>query len=435
MKRFFLILTLFFVSSVPTFAGSFSDVPEAHENYAAIEYLFGKGVVSGYESGGFGPENSVKRAEAAKIITKAFNIATDGEYEILFPDVLSEQWFFPYVMGSQSSGVINGHSDGYFRPGDNVNLAETLKMVVLASAVELPSEVNEEVFADISSGEWFSPHAYYAREKNILWPDNYGLVHPAEDMTRGEFAEIIYRMSVVLENDGKVFPIDTNWSGYESSVVPFSIRYDSENWKISEGDGQVILLRPDVQYHQSTPGKIYDNTGEITVSLDDNDSGLSKSQYFNNIITAFPGLDYKEFMLDGYNALEVIDVSKNVVDWYVYVDGGKVLIVYTEYGDGTLSYQLQKLIKTMLANFQYTQTVNTDYSQLLSDIFSIILVEGKGMEYLNKLPNKIIVETDALGVGTGPVDYYYSEGVDYTFKYERSSDVILDKRAGNTTAF
>jgi hypothetical protein len=57
------------------------------------------------------------------------------------------------------------------------------------------------------------------------------------------------------------------------------------------------------------------------------------------------------------------------------------------------------------------------------------------MENLNKLPEKVIIETDTIGVGTGPVDYYYSETVNYTFKYERTLDLILDTRKGRTASF
>ena len=56
-------------------------------------------------------------------------------------------------------------------------------------------------------------------------------------------------------------------------------------------------------------------------------------------------------------------------------------------------------------------------------------------QLLNSLPDKVIIETDTIGVGTGPVDYYYSDGVNYTFKYERAADLILDTREGKTSAF
>ena len=76
-----------------------------------------------------------------------------------------------------------------------------------------------------------------------------------------------------------------------------------------------------------------------------------------------------------------------------------------------------------------------DYSDLLSEILENILVENTGEDTLDLLPDSTIIETDTIGVGTGPVDYYYSESLDYTFKYERASDVILDYREGETTAF
>jgi len=72
---------------------------------------------------------------------------------------------------------------------------------------------------------------------------------------------------------------------------------------------------------------------------------------------------------------------------------------------------------------------------VLENIFKLMLVEGKGMEALNTLPDKKIIDTDTIGVGTGAVDYYYSEAVNHTFKYERQNDVILDKRASETSAF
>ena len=92
----------------------------------------------------------------------------------------------------------------------------------------------------------------------------------------------------------------------------------------------------------------------------------------------------------------------------------------------------------MLETLEYkpvTLEPGEDYSELLSEILSNVLVEDKGMAMITKLPDSLIIETDAIGVGTGPVDYYYSSKMDYTFKYERESDVILDSRKGKTSAF
>ena len=130
--------------------------------------------------------------------------------------------------------------------------------------------------------------------------------------------------------------------------------------------------------------------------------------------------------------MALVNPEKQLYD-KIYAD-----VVYTQYGHGLLGYQLQQYIKAMLETLQYQEVTldpGEDYNELLSEILSYVLIEGKGMEELSKLPDKLIIETDAIGVGTGPVDYYYSEKLDYTFKYERDSDVILDSRKGQTTAF
>ena len=112
--------------------------------------------------------------------------------------------------------------------------------------------------------------------------------------------------------------------------------------------------------------------------------------------------------------------------------------IYTEYGNGDLAYQNQQIIKSMLSSFEYLSMDTPkaeDHSDLLSEILENILVENTGEDTLDLLPDSSIIETDTIGVGTGPVGYYYSETLDHTFKYERDSDVILDYREGETTAF
>ena len=433
MKKLFLLVCAFLFISLPVFAGSFPDVPSDHENYDAIEYLYEEGIVNGYENGDFGPNNTVTRAEAAKIIVGGFGIGHDGSYSADFSDVQSGDWFFPFVMGAKDDGVISGHEDGLFRPGDNVNLVETLKMVVLAGDVEVDDEVDEFIFNDVENDAWYAPHALYARNKNIVWPDESGNINAGTEMTRGEFAEVIYRMITVLDT-GEAFEIGGSWDYHKSTVLPFKMKFH-DSWEVIKNDEQVTFFKADEDYAQFSPERIYPNTGSVTVALDPNNESLDSDSYFDNIKNAFSDADFSEFTVDGFPALEVLYSGDRIVDWYVYLDDDQVLAVYTEFGDGTAGYQLQEVIKAMLNTLEYNKVSSVDYDEILNDLFEIVLVEDMGMSALNKLPNKNIIETDTIGVGTGPVDYYYSEDVDYTFKYERENDVILDTREGETSAF
>ncbi|MFA4891664.1 MAG: S-layer homology domain-containing protein, partial [Candidatus Gracilibacteria bacterium] len=136
-----LILAIGFVGgafSMVAFAGSFPDVPEDHVNYKAIQYLKDHGYIGGYGDLTFKPENEINRAEATRIIVSALNIAQDNEAVVLFGDVPKDQWFFPYVMGAYKAGIVSGDDDGKFRPGDTINLAESLRIVSEALKIELP---------------------------------------------------------------------------------------------------------------------------------------------------------------------------------------------------------------------------------------------------------------------------------------------------------
>ena len=244
-------------------------------------------------------------------------------------------------------------------------------------------------------------------------------------------------MATVLEKNGEPFPLDLSWQSYESKFLPFAMKYDDKSWKLFENKESVVFLRPDKQYSQFSPARVYPNSGVTTIMVDNNDGEMVAEQYFTNIKKAFPDAKYKKFKLKELEALEVLQESKRTVDWYIFLKDNDVLVVYTEYGPGPLGFQLQRIMKAMMASFEYRELKNNteDYSVLLSTIFEKVLVKGKGMEMLNTLPDKNIIETDTIGVGTGPVDYYYSEKVNYTFKYERTDDVILDSRSGKTTTF
>src|SRR3989338_11568834 len=157
MKKLFFVTLSFLLIGGNVFAASFPDVPEDHKNYEAVEFLDFNEIINGYTDGTFKPDGLVNRAEAIKIIVGAIVIEFEGEYEVLFPDVPKEQWFFDYVMAAQKAGIAKGYEDGKFRPADSVNLAETLKILFEAAGGELP-EVASDAFVDVPKDAWFAPY-------------------------------------------------------------------------------------------------------------------------------------------------------------------------------------------------------------------------------------------------------------------------------------
>lgn len=438
MKNFILSFSLSLFLSFSAFAASYPDVKEDNQHYAAVEFLSERGVIEGYDDGSFKPEALVNRAEAMKMISIAFNLASEKkEYAETFPDVKATDWFFTYVMSAQNNGVVKGYPSGKFLPAQTVNLAETLKMAMLSGKFTLPTEVGGNLYLDVKKDEWFAPYVLFAREKNVVFSDDYGYLSPNQAMTRGRFAEVVYRLMRVLEADGKAFPIEEKFKWFESSSLPFKMKYDDYSFEVFDRGDEVVFLRPDKEFLQFSDYRVYPNSAVIKVNVDDNEKEVTAEQYFETLGNAFAGATLTRFSFGGKPALEVAHGGGKMTDIYIYLDNGDVLAVFTEYGTGILAPQLSNMIAAMLRTLEYkaVELKNEGIEELKSEILAAVLVEAKGKALIDEVGDFLIIETDAIGIGTGPIDYYYSEKLDLTLKYERSKDVILDTRTGSTSSF
>ncbi len=182
---------------------AFSDVPSSHKNYEAITYLSDRGVLSGYEDGTFKPENAVNRAEALKIIIVPLYETLQDPTENPFPDVSPDLWFAKYVQKAKERGIVSGDGvTGNFEGSRTVNLVEYLKILLLAYQINLDNYQNptEVIFNDVQDlTQWFIPYLYYAATTNIIHADNANNIYPGDPLTRGEVAEITYRLLINIQ--------------------------------------------------------------------------------------------------------------------------------------------------------------------------------------------------------------------------------------------
>jgi len=194
-----LLISLF----AQTAMAAFNDVPPAHENYQAINYLERTGIIEGYSDGNFRPEQNVVRAEAVKIIMAPLYENFDAVSENPFPDVPPDQWFSGYVKKAKDEGVISGDGNtGNFEGARNVNLAEFLKIITLAYKVDLSEYQNptEVIYNDVQDlNQWYIPYLYYATATNLIHADPSNNIQPGKDLTRAEVAEITFRLIINVQ--------------------------------------------------------------------------------------------------------------------------------------------------------------------------------------------------------------------------------------------
>ena len=169
-----LVLTI--ISAGQVFA-SFPDTVN-HQYSTAIDWVQADGIVSGYPDGTYGPDIVINRAEFTKIVVEA-TVGGDITGGNCFPDVTNE-WFAPYVCTAKDYGIVGGNDDGTFKPGNEVNYAEALKIVLEAYFTEFPN---------ITYEFWYSKYVEYALDGGLSFASS---KLPHSFVTRAEMAEIIY---------------------------------------------------------------------------------------------------------------------------------------------------------------------------------------------------------------------------------------------------
>tara|TARA_Y100000310_G_scaffold175693_2_gene175799 strand:+ start:6530 stop:7576 length:1047 start_codon:yes stop_codon:yes gene_type:complete len=169
----------------------FSDVGKEHSNFTSISFVKNEGIVKGYEDGSFKPDQRINRAEFTKIIVAA-NFTREAidtcESNDLFSDVLQSNWFADFVCTAKKDGVIDGYPDGTFRPGAFVNFAEAAKIVVGAFGIGTSPGDSKDI--------WWQPYVFALARLGGL-PSTFS--DPNQQLTRGDMAEIIYRVRMGME--------------------------------------------------------------------------------------------------------------------------------------------------------------------------------------------------------------------------------------------
>lgn len=137
MKKFTAaLLTMVCCFAMSSAAFAYSDVaglPEAEQQ--AIQELSDLKIIEGYIDGTFRPDDSLSRAEFAKVATLAMQERTgvllpQGGQELGFADVVKDGWYVDHISGAVSLELMQGDAEGTFRPNDNISRNEVVTVLM-----------------------------------------------------------------------------------------------------------------------------------------------------------------------------------------------------------------------------------------------------------------------------------------------------------------
>lgn len=112
--------------------------PDIQKHWAQddIELMASKFVVQGYPGGLFGPEGSVTRAEFAAMLLRMMNIPVESQATTTFQDVPSTAWYYGTVATAAAKGIIQGYSSTSFGPNDLITREQLVTMFVRAAELQ-----------------------------------------------------------------------------------------------------------------------------------------------------------------------------------------------------------------------------------------------------------------------------------------------------------
>ena len=127
-----------------------------------------------------------KRAAAA--------IPRAPQFQAKFRDVSGSNIYYDAISYVKYMGIVQGYSDGTFRPSNPINRAEFTKIIM--SSRYAPGTINKcdikkLEFKDVPKNAWFAPYICLAVEKGIIkgYPDN--TFRPSWDIQFTEAAKIV----------------------------------------------------------------------------------------------------------------------------------------------------------------------------------------------------------------------------------------------------
>ncbi|OCT13211.1 peptidase S8 [Paenibacillus pectinilyticus] len=162
-----------------------------HWAQSAITQLTEQGLISGYGNYHFAPNQSITRAEAATVISRALNLSKRKELQ--FSDMTTSHWAYADVAKAVQASIVDGYPDGTFDPDGKLTRMEMAQMLARSMNMTGKKRGNSP-FSDVSESYWGVGILKQMSADGWIsgFPD--GTFHPEDRATRAEFVTLLAKV-------------------------------------------------------------------------------------------------------------------------------------------------------------------------------------------------------------------------------------------------
>lgn len=402
MKKITILLALsllFILTSSLSFAVSFKDVSSDHWAYEVINEMNQKKILSGYPDGSFRPENSITRAEFAKILVAAIvdKDEPDGP-TVSFEDIDGAHWAYSYI--EKANKYLSGYSLGgrYFYFPDNPAVREDIA-VALVLALNMQDEPYREDtiyrFTDkYEVSENFKKYISIAYENGLIKGFDDGTFRPQDKLTRAQVAQLISN-ALKIKAKPKNTPVKYPVVDIPSTTTP----------SVPETTSISKTATPVPTKVKTTPvPKTTQPITQYTITLKSNGNGtitpsgkkvVNKGENLGISCKADSGYCFSKFLVDGVEPSSVT----------ISNDGGTIALFTLENINADHKVEAFFVKKTSIPEIpEHTITIKSDSNGTVSPTGTVMVKRGEDLEISCKAKSgyrfsKFLVDgEDAYGV-------------------------------------
>jgi hypothetical protein len=198
------------VTSEGTYAVVLNDVVFAdmngHWSEQYVDPLAARGIVEGVAPDRFGPDDTLTRAQFAKLLVGSLGIAANSSSEATFQDVGADHWGYGWIQVAAKAGLVEGDG-GKFYPDERLTREQMVAMLVRAAAEQAMAEQLDEqerhsalsAYGDHQGiSRWAEPYMALGVKQGLIEGYENSLL-PQQSSTRAQAAAVIYRFIIKRE--------------------------------------------------------------------------------------------------------------------------------------------------------------------------------------------------------------------------------------------
>lgn len=173
-------------------SSKFDDVDVTAWYHEYIDYIVERNVMQGVAESSFSPEKYVSRAQIVTMLSRLDDADVTSAIPVFYQDVVSTEWYAPYINWASAEGIINGYGNCLFGPNDELTREQFVTILYRYANGKDTDEDWTDVIVDYKEISFWALNAMeWALENEIITPSISNEVYPKNIITRAEAAKIL----------------------------------------------------------------------------------------------------------------------------------------------------------------------------------------------------------------------------------------------------